>query len=179
MEVSVGCAICGLYGIFRILFGAKNSVRGPEGRFIVLSKELVNRVALKGQRFIHICLLIHFQSPRSDTVDLYNFRLAICSSACDRPMRPNAAASSDSSRGQAINHVLERAHGRASTVSREPHSWSLYTSRNNVQCFSESVIVVDYPCGGSHPIHRHNAHRFIYVLEGSVVIQVKSCGQWP
>ena len=27
--------------------------------------------------------------------------------------------------------------------------------------------------GGSDPIHRHNAHAFLYVLEGSVVMQVK------
>jgi len=35
------------------------------------------------------------------------------------------------------------------------------------------MIVVEYPPGGSDPIHRHNAHGFIYVLEGSVVMQVK------
>jgi len=32
---------------------------------------------------------------------------------------------------------------------------------------------VEYPPGGSDPIHRHNAHVFVYVLEGSVVMQVK------
>ena len=32
---------------------------------------------------------------------------------------------------------------------------------------------VEYPPGGSDPVHRHNAHGFIYVLEGSVVMQVK------
>lgn len=35
------------------------------------------------------------------------------------------------------------------------------------------MITVDYPPGGSDPIHRHNAHAFVYVLEGSVVMQVK------
>jgi quercetin dioxygenase-like cupin family protein len=35
------------------------------------------------------------------------------------------------------------------------------------------MIVVDYPPGSSDPIHRHNAHGFIYVLEGSIVMQVK------
>ncbi len=35
------------------------------------------------------------------------------------------------------------------------------------------MITVDYPPGASDPIHRHNAHGFIYVLEGSVVMQVK------
>ena len=32
---------------------------------------------------------------------------------------------------------------------------------------------VDYPPGSSSPVHRHNAHVFLYVLEGSVVMQVK------
>jgi len=35
------------------------------------------------------------------------------------------------------------------------------------------MITVEYPPGGSDPIHRHNAHGFLYVLEGSVVMQVK------
>jgi uncharacterized cupin superfamily protein len=35
------------------------------------------------------------------------------------------------------------------------------------------MITVVYPPGSSDPIHRHNAHAFAYVLEGSVVMQVK------
>ena len=35
------------------------------------------------------------------------------------------------------------------------------------------MITVEYAPGGSDPIHRHNAHAFVYVLEGSVVMQVK------
>ena len=35
------------------------------------------------------------------------------------------------------------------------------------------MLTVEYPPGGSDPIHRHNAHVFVYVLEGSVVMQVK------
>ena len=35
------------------------------------------------------------------------------------------------------------------------------------------MMVVEYPPGNADPIHRHNAHGFIYVLEGSVVMQVK------
>jgi quercetin dioxygenase-like cupin family protein len=35
------------------------------------------------------------------------------------------------------------------------------------------MIMVDYPPGSSDPIHRHNAHAFIYVLEGSIVMQVR------
>jgi quercetin dioxygenase-like cupin family protein len=35
------------------------------------------------------------------------------------------------------------------------------------------MIIVDYPPGSVDPIHRHNAHAFIYVLEGSIIMQVK------
>jgi quercetin dioxygenase-like cupin family protein len=35
------------------------------------------------------------------------------------------------------------------------------------------LLTVDYPPGGSTPIHRHNAHSFVYVLEGSIVMQLK------
>jgi quercetin dioxygenase-like cupin family protein len=35
------------------------------------------------------------------------------------------------------------------------------------------MITVVYPPGASDPIHRRNAHAFVYVLEGSVVMQVK------
>jgi len=35
------------------------------------------------------------------------------------------------------------------------------------------MIMVEYPPGGSDPVHRHNAHAFLYVLDGSVVMQLK------
>jgi quercetin dioxygenase-like cupin family protein len=35
------------------------------------------------------------------------------------------------------------------------------------------MIAVEYPPGASDPVHRHHAHGFIYVLEGSIVMQVK------
>jgi quercetin dioxygenase-like cupin family protein len=35
------------------------------------------------------------------------------------------------------------------------------------------MIRVEYPPGWSDPVHRHNAQGFIYVLEGTVVMQVK------
>ena len=35
------------------------------------------------------------------------------------------------------------------------------------------MITVEYAPGGSDAIHRHNAHAFVYVLEGSIVMQVK------
>ena len=36
-----------------------------------------------------------------------------------------------------------------------------------------AMSVIEYPPGGSSAEHRHNAHVFVYVLEGSVVMQVK------
>ena len=35
------------------------------------------------------------------------------------------------------------------------------------------MITVEYPPGWSDPVHRHYAQGFIYVLEGTVVMQVK------
>ena len=35
------------------------------------------------------------------------------------------------------------------------------------------MITVEYPPGSVDPIHRHNAHAFIYLLEGSIIMQVK------
>ena len=35
------------------------------------------------------------------------------------------------------------------------------------------MIMVEYPPNAVDPIHRHNSHGFIYVLEGSIIMQVK------
>ncbi|ARP93756.1 cupin domain-containing protein [Bordetella genomosp. 13] len=35
------------------------------------------------------------------------------------------------------------------------------------------MIVVDYPPGGADPVHRHDASAFVYVLQGSIVMQVE------
>jgi quercetin dioxygenase-like cupin family protein len=35
------------------------------------------------------------------------------------------------------------------------------------------MITVEYAPGSADPVHRHNAQGFIYVLEGSVVMQLK------
>ncbi len=35
------------------------------------------------------------------------------------------------------------------------------------------MLLVEYPPGSSDPIHRHNARAFVYVLEGSIVMQVR------
>jgi quercetin dioxygenase-like cupin family protein len=35
------------------------------------------------------------------------------------------------------------------------------------------MLMVEYPPGSADPVHRHNADAFVYVLEGSIVMQVK------
>jgi quercetin dioxygenase-like cupin family protein len=35
------------------------------------------------------------------------------------------------------------------------------------------MITVDYPPGASTPVHTHHAQAMVYVLEGSIVMQVK------
>ena len=35
------------------------------------------------------------------------------------------------------------------------------------------MITVEHAPGGASPVHRHDAQAFVYVLEGSVVMQVK------
>ena len=39
------------------------------------------------------------------------------------------------------------------------------------------MITVEYPPGGADPIHKHNAHAFVYVLEGSIVMGVEGSKQ--
>ena len=35
------------------------------------------------------------------------------------------------------------------------------------------MLIVEYPPGGADPVHRHDANAFVYVLEGSVIMQLK------
>ena len=35
------------------------------------------------------------------------------------------------------------------------------------------MLTVEYAPGASDPVHRHDAHTFVYVLEGAIVMQVK------
>lgn len=36
-----------------------------------------------------------------------------------------------------------------------------------------TMLLVEYPPGGADPIHKHDAHAFVYVLEGNVVMGVQ------
>ena len=35
------------------------------------------------------------------------------------------------------------------------------------------MLLVEYPPGGVDPVHRHDAHAFVFVLEGTVVMQIR------
>ena len=41
------------------------------------------------------------------------------------------------------------------------------------------MLTVEYAPGAEDPVHRHNANAFVYVLEGSVVMQVKGGSRSP
>jgi quercetin dioxygenase-like cupin family protein len=61
-------------------------------------------------------------------------------------------------------------------ASQAPHaSVTSLTSKDLPELPGKEVlmITVDYPPGTVDPIHRHNAHAFVYVLEGSIIMQVK------
>ena len=47
------------------------------------------------------------------------------------------------------------------------------TNVGNVTDQEILVLEVNYPPGNDSPVHRHNAHTIVYVLEGSVVMQVE------
>ena len=62
------------------------------------------------------------------------------------------------------------------TASQAPHaSVTPLTSRDlpDLPGKEALMIIVEYPPGSVDAIHRHNAHAFIYVLEGSIIMQVK------
>lgn len=43
----------------------------------------------------------------------------------------------------------------------------------NVPGKEVTMITVEYAPGAADPVHRHNASAFVYVLEGSIVMQMK------
>jgi quercetin dioxygenase-like cupin family protein len=62
------------------------------------------------------------------------------------------------------------------TANQPPHaSVTPLTSKDLPEFPGKEVlmITVEYPPGSSDPIHRHNAHAFVYVLEGSIIMRVK------
>lgn len=47
------------------------------------------------------------------------------------------------------------------------------TGLNDLEGKEGLMVTVDFPPGVAGAKHRHNAHTFVYVLEGSVVMQVE------
>lgn len=59
-------------------------------------------------------------------------------------------------------------------AAQEPNVAKLMSKDLNNNPDKEVVMItVEYPPGGSSPVHRHHAQAFVYVLEGSIVMQVK------
>ena len=63
----------------------------------------------------------------------------------------------------------------ASAVAAEPGQVTPLMTKDLKEIAGKEVVMitVDYAPGASDSVHRHNAHAFVYVLEGSVVMQVK------
>src|SRR5215831_10657039 len=62
----------------------------------------------------------------------------------------------------------------STVMAQEPKVTELMTKNlSEIPGKEVMMITVEYPPGGSDPIHRHNAHAVVYVLEGSIVMQVK------
>ena len=58
------------------------------------------------------------------------------------------------------------------TIAQEPKVTSLMSKDLTESPAGEALMItVEHTPGGSSAIHRHNAHAFVYVLEGSVVMQ--------
>ena len=49
----------------------------------------------------------------------------------------------------------------------------LQTSLNDIEGREGLMVTVEFPPGVAGATHRHDAHTFVYVLEGSVVMQVE------
>lgn len=62
----------------------------------------------------------------------------------------------------------------ARAASPEPAVTPLMTQSLSDEPGKEVVMLtVTYPPGGADPVHRHDAHGFIYVLEGAIVMGVR------
>ena len=63
----------------------------------------------------------------------------------------------------------------ASVAAQEPAKVTSLMSRDlsDIPGKEGEMLIVEYAPGGEDPVHRHNAHAFVYVLEGTVIMQVK------
>ena len=62
----------------------------------------------------------------------------------------------------------------ASVTAQEASVTPLFQAAlNDLENREGVVLTVEYPPGVASAKHRHNAHTFVYVLEGSVIMQVE------
>ena len=65
-------------------------------------------------------------------------------------------------------------HGSATAAPADPIVTELMTKAlPDIPGKDALMLIVDYPPGAADPIHRHDAYGFVYVLEGTIVMQVK------
>jgi quercetin dioxygenase-like cupin family protein len=69
--------------------------------------------------------------------------------------------------------VCGRVFNRAPICRLPPHPDLCSKDLANIPGKEGVMMIVDYPPGSVDPIHRHNTHAFVYVLEGSIVMQVR------
>lgn len=73
-----------------------------------------------------------------------------------------------------LSHAAPPHHGPAPAAAAEPVVTALTTrALPDLPGKEGMMIVVNYPPGGADPVHRHDASAFVYVLEGSIVMQVQ------
>ncbi|WP_233236658.1 cupin domain-containing protein [Bordetella sp. LUAb4] len=65
-------------------------------------------------------------------------------------------------------------HGATATAAPEPVVTALMSKDlPDIPGKEGLALLVVYPPGGADPVHRHDADAFVYVLEGSIVMQVE------
>jgi quercetin dioxygenase-like cupin family protein len=63
--------------------------------------------------------------------------------------------------------------GQAAAAPEPSATTVMFKHLANIPGKEALMLMVTYPPGGADPVHRHDAHAFIYVLEGSIVMAVK------
>lgn len=76
--------------------------------------------------------------------------------------------------GQLLKLSLMASFIASTAVAQEQIVTPLFqTSLNDIDGREGLMVTVDFPPGVAGAKHRHDAHTFVYVLEGSVVMQVE------
>ena len=100
-------------------------------------------------------------------------RLAV--SACKRPMeaRLHEGRTKDSIMDKTLLLVFTSFLGVSAFAQEAKVTPLLSKELKEIPGKEGTMLVVEYPPGSSDPVHRHNAYAFVYILEGTVVMQVK------